>query len=105
METRDSCTVYHLVRKIKRQTDTKVGIFLSSRSAWERTSLGPGMLRFVISGWDPTQLNLLSLLTKAGRSLNFFCNVKKKECACCLILTNALCSRHQCCVHHICAKV
>ena len=79
METRDSYTVYHLVRKIKRQADTKVGIFLSPRSAWERTSLGPGMLRFVISGWDPTQLNLLSLLTKAGRSLNFFCNVKKKR--------------------------
>ena len=48
-----------LVRKIKRQADTKVGIFLSPRSAWERTSLGPGRLRFVISGWDPTQLNLL----------------------------------------------
>ena len=75
METRDSYTVYHLVRKIKRQTDTKVGIFLSSRSAWERTSLGPGRLRFVISGWDPTQLNLLSLLKKEGRPLNFFCNV------------------------------
>ena len=79
METRDSCTVYHLVRKIKRQADTKVGIFLSSRSAWERTSLGPGMLRFVISGWDPTQLNLLSLLTKAGRPLNFFFAMLKKK--------------------------
>ena len=38
------------------QKDTKAGRILSSRSAWDRASLGPGMVGMVISGQDPTQL-------------------------------------------------
>ena len=54
------------------QKDTKAGRFLSSRLAWNRVNLGPGpdMVRMAIVGQDPTQLNLLFVLTKAGRSLN-----------------------------------
>ena len=33
---------------------------------------GPGMVGMVILGQDPTQINLLSVLTKASRSLNSF---------------------------------
>jgi len=37
---------------------------------------GPGMGGMAISGWDPTQTNLLSVLTKAGRCLNSFAKLK-----------------------------
>jgi len=43
-------------------------MFLSTRSAWDRVSLGPGMVGMLILGWGPTKLNLLLVLTKAGRS-------------------------------------
>jgi hypothetical protein len=49
---------------------TKAGRFLSSRSAWDKATLGPGRLRILISEPDPTYLALLSVLSKAGRSLN-----------------------------------
>ena len=35
---------------------TKAGRFLSSRSAWDRASLGPGVVEMVISRQDPTEL-------------------------------------------------
>jgi hypothetical protein len=35
---------------------TKAGIFLSSRSAWERARLDPGMVGMGISEQDSTQL-------------------------------------------------
>jgi hypothetical protein len=57
----------------------KAGRSLGSRSALDRRSLCPSMVRMVISEWDPTQLNLLSVLRKAGRSLNSFAMLKRKE--------------------------
>ena len=54
----------------------KAGRFLSSRSDWDRASLGPGIAEMMTSELDPTQLNLLSVLTKAGRSLNSFAMLK-----------------------------
>ena len=50
------------------QKDTKAGRFLSSKSVWDRASLGPGVGR---SGDLRTRFNpaiLLSVLTKVGRS-------------------------------------
>ena len=41
------------------QKDTKAGTFLSSRSAWDTASLGPGGVEMVILGLEisgPTQL-------------------------------------------------
>ena len=35
---------------------TNASRFLSSRSALDRASLGPGVVGIVISGWDSTQL-------------------------------------------------
>jgi hypothetical protein len=58
------------------QKDTKAGRFPSSRLAWDRMNLGPGVVGMVISGWDPTQLNLLFVPTKAGRSLNSLAMLK-----------------------------
>ena len=48
---RGSCTI-----KSDFQKDTKAGIFLSSRSAWERARLDPGMVGMGISEQDSTQL-------------------------------------------------
>ena len=67
-----------LVRKIQRQADTNAGRFLSSRSAWDRANLGPGVVEMVISGQDPTQLVYCLCLTQAGRSLNSFAMLKEK---------------------------
>jgi hypothetical protein len=61
-------TMSQLVRK----SDTNAGRLLSSRSAWDRINLGPGMVRMVISGHDPIQISLLFVLSKVGRSLNSF---------------------------------
>ena len=54
----------------------KASRFLSSRSAWDRANLGPGMVGMVISGWGLTQLNLLFVLIKASRSLSSFAMLK-----------------------------
>ena len=53
------------------EKDTKAGRLLSSRSAWNRARIGPGVVGIVISGLDPTQLKLLSVF-KEVRSLNSF---------------------------------
>jgi hypothetical protein len=58
-----------LVRKIQRQADPKAGRFLSSRSAWETTRLGPGVVEVVISG--------SVLKANADRSLNSFAMLRK----------------------------
>ena len=50
----------------KTQANTNESRFLSSRSDWDRANLGPGMARIVSSEQDPTQLSLLSVITKAG---------------------------------------
>lgn len=41
----------------------KAGRFLSSRSAWDTASLGPGVVEMVISGQGPTQLIYHQCLT------------------------------------------
>ena len=59
---------------------TKASRFLNSKSAWERVSLGPGMVKMIISGHDPTQLSLLFVLTKEGRSFKSLAlSLKKKK--------------------------
>ena len=64
----EAATLSQLVRKIQRQADTNAGRFLSSRSAWDRANLGPGVVEMVLnSGWQISE---------------FFCNVKGKMCAC-----------------------
>jgi hypothetical protein len=66
-----------LVRKIQKQVDTKESRFLSSRSAWDRASLGPGMLGMVISGCDHTLLAYCLCFQREGDDTNeFICNVK-----------------------------
>jgi hypothetical protein len=52
----------------------KADRFLSSKSAWDRESSGPGpdKIEMVISGWCPTQLVYCLYLTEADRSLNSF---------------------------------
>ena len=61
-----SCTKSQLVRKIQTQANTNASRFLSSRSAWDRANLGPGIVRLVISEQDPTQIvYCLSLQRKA----------------------------------------
>ena len=40
----------------------------------------------MIPEWNPTQLNLLFVLTKAGRSLNSFAKLKKQKTMCCGLL-------------------
>jgi hypothetical protein len=64
---------------------TKTVRFPSSKTAWDRGSLGPGpgVVGMIISGWGLTQLAYCLYLTVAGRSLNSFAILKKK-CACCL---------------------
>jgi hypothetical protein len=54
------------------QKDTKAGRFPSSISAWDRLSLGLFLVGMVMSGHNPCQLNLLFVLTNAGRSLSSF---------------------------------
>jgi hypothetical protein len=49
----------------------KAGRFVSSKSAWNRTSLGP-----VVVGVGSHPAKLLFVLTKAGRSLNSFTMLK-----------------------------
>ena len=44
------------------------------------------MCGVVIIGQDPTQLSLLFVLTKAGRSLNSFAKLKKQKTMCCGLL-------------------
>ena len=57
------------------QKDTKAGRFLSSRSAWDRASLGLGVVEMVISRQDPTEL---AHCAYKGRQISeFICNVKK----------------------------
>jgi hypothetical protein len=45
-----------ILRQVQRQGDMKAGLFLSSGSAWDTESSGPGMVEMVISGWGPTYL-------------------------------------------------
>lgn len=60
------------------EKDTKAGRLLSSRSAWNRARIGPGVVGIVISGLDPTQLKLLSVFNK-DRSLNSFAMKKERK--------------------------
>jgi hypothetical protein len=57
----------------------KASRFLSSRSAWDRESLGPspGVVGMIILGWGPTQLAYCLCLTKTGISLNSFAKLKE----------------------------
>lgn len=71
----------HLVRRIQRQAYAKASRLLSSRSAWNRLNLGPGMVRVVNSGWHPVQLSLLFVITRAGGSLNSFPMIKNNMLA------------------------
>jgi hypothetical protein len=52
---------------------TKIGIFLSSRSSWDRASLGsgPGVVGMVISGQDPTPAKLI-ICDYKGRQISAF---------------------------------
>jgi hypothetical protein len=53
---------------------TKAGRFLSIRSAWNRASLGSGMVGMMISGWDPTQLaSYLCLQRQADLRVHLIC--------------------------------
>jgi hypothetical protein len=70
----------HLVRKIQRQVDTNAGRFLSSRSAWDTMSPGPGVVEIVISGQGLTQLAYHLYLEKADRSLNSLAMLRKNVC-------------------------
>jgi hypothetical protein len=54
---------------------TKTGRFRSSRSAWDRASLGPGVVVVMLS-MRSYPARLFSVLTKAGRSLNAFAMLK-----------------------------
>jgi hypothetical protein len=47
---------------------------------------GRETLGVVMAGQDPTQLSLLFVLTKAGRSLNSFAKLKKQKTMCCGLL-------------------
>jgi hypothetical protein len=53
---------------------TRAGRFLSSGSAWDRESLGPGpgVVGMVSSGRGPIKLPHCLCLTKSGRFLNVF---------------------------------
>ena len=53
----------------------KADRFLSSKSAWDRANLGPGVVEMVISGQGPTEANLLSVLNKGRQISEFFCDV------------------------------
>lgn len=55
--------------------------FLSSKTVWDRGSLGPGpnVAGMIISGWALTQLAYFLYLTVAGRSLNSLAMLKKKK--------------------------
>ena len=55
---------------------TKAGRFLSSGSAWDRASLGSGVVGVVISGQDPTQLVYCLYFDKGRQISEFICNVK-----------------------------
>jgi hypothetical protein len=61
-----------LVRRIQRQAD------LSSRSAWDSGSPGPGVEEVVISGQGSTQLVYHLCLIEASRSLNSYAMLKEK---------------------------
>ena len=69
-----------LIRKIQRQAETFAGKFLSSRSAWDTLSPGPGVVEMVISGLGPTQLVYHLCLIEAGRSLSSFARIKDSVC-------------------------
>ena len=76
----EAATLSQLVRKIQRQADTNAGRFLSSRSAWDTMSPGPGVVEIVISGQGLTQLAYHLYLEKADRSLNSFAMLRKNVC-------------------------
>jgi hypothetical protein len=52
-----TATQWVILSEIQRQADTNAGRFLSSRSAFNRVNLCPGVFRVVIPGWAPTQLS------------------------------------------------
>jgi hypothetical protein len=49
-------TMSQFVRKVQQQADKNAGRFLSSRSAWDTASLGPGIVEMVIPGQGPFQI-------------------------------------------------
>jgi hypothetical protein len=63
-----------IVRKIQRQVDTKISEF---KCSLEQSKLGPGIVGMAIPGLAPTNLNVLFVLTKAGRFLSSFAKLKK----------------------------
>lgn len=63
-DQRGSFTMSQFVEKIQR-TDR----LMSLSSAWDRVNLGIGVVGMVIWGHDHIQINLLVLLTKAGKYL------------------------------------
>ena len=62
------------------QKDTKAGRFLSSRSARDTASSGPGMVDLVISGWGPSKVVYRLYFNRDRRSLNSFAMLKENVC-------------------------
>lgn len=52
------------------QKNTKADRFHSSRLAWDRASLSPGMMVMLISVWDPTQQSYCLCLCLLSLSKN-----------------------------------